>query len=1204
VRSRAKGSTHRHLAGLGRNRRPQGTAASAPLDCAQASRKPWNHLQPLLAIAGLILFLLALPAPALGAIEHVRSFGPDGSEGTDFGLIRSIAIDEKGGFVYVLDEKGGGGVLSKFDLEGKPVDFGGSSAYIEDNQIAVGLGEILDDALDSNRVAVDPGGQVIYVARAHAIQAFQADGEPSNFTAGPGADTSEIPGFTELTSVSVDADGDIYVSDIADTIKVFTAAGEELTSVPITKPLDLDVAPDGAIFVEVSESYNSSFKKLTPSALPVSGATSYTESPFLGISQGTFWGSFAVDPKTGEVSILKSTLQKTWLQKYDNTGTMIESFGEPGTPSEAAALGGGSGGIAVLGEAQEIGPGETIKLYAGDVDVNNSPHSKVAALGSKIVIGPPAIGNESVLDVTADSATLRAWVDPNTAATTYRFEYGTENCTLGACIEVPPGGAAVGEGQDPVQVSQSLTGLEPGTTYHYRVLAENALGPPTVGLDHTFTTQQFGLGFLLSDRRAWEMVSPPDKKSGTLVEPGFGQAQAAADGNGIAYASLGSIEIEPEGNRALEPSTILSKRGGSGWFSRDITPPNERVVQLQANAPPEHWLFTPKLSRSLVLPHVGVGLSAEATERTPYLWEDGEPAVYRPLVTGREGFANVPAGTEFGGDPANPYPPVQPVGANQSLTAVALGAQVPLVKEAPKPSLYLWKEGVLELVSVLPVAEGGGRTKAESIGSGLASVQNAVSADGERVFWTSTSSSSGLYMRDTSADETVRLDVPQPGVPGAGEPDPLFLAANPEGTVVLFKDSERLTDHASPNGEDIYRCEVSLVAATGGCGSLTAITSPAAGGSDSAEVQGLASGVNDEATAAYFVALGVLDTDSNSFGDSALPGQPNLYLWRQGHDVRFIATLSEDDRRDWAGVSGAEIEDMKSAQTSPSGRYLAFMSELSLTGQTSLDAATGEPVQQVFVYDSGTDSIDCVSCNPFGSAPHGELRLETQKSLVDGQRQLSNKWVTAILPEPAGPAGKPFTFHRPRAVLDNGRVFFNALDSLVPADSNGEWDAYQFEPDRMGDCTDASGNASTVWSAGGCVSLLSSGTGEDEAAFIDASETGDDAFFLTSAQLSVTDVDNEVDVYDARVDGVPAVLTPRSECQGEACQAPPAAPNDPTPGTTTFRGPGNTHAGGAKHCPKGKRKVRRKGGVRCVARKHRHGVHRSHRGGHDGRPGR
>ena len=87
------------------------------------------------------------------------------------------------------------------------------------------------------------------------------------------------------------------------------------------------------------------------------------------------------------------------------------------------------------------------------------------------------------------------------------------------------------------------------------------------------------------------------------------------------------------------------------------------------------------------------------------------------------------------------------------------------------------------------------------------------------------------------------------------------------------------------------------------------------------------------------------------------------------------------------------------------------------------------------------------------------------------------------------------------------------------------------------------------------------------------------------------------DVYDARVDGVAAQLPDLAECQGEACRPQVSAPDDPTPASAAFHGAGNvTPEEASKRCPKAKRKVRRKGKVRCVSRnKHKSKANRKRR---------
>jgi hypothetical protein len=559
------------------------------------------------------------------------------------------------------------------------------------------------------------------------------------------------------------------------------------------------------------------------------------------------------------------------------------------------------------------------------------------------------------------------------------------------------------------------------------------------------------------------------------------------------------------------------------------------------------------------------------------LRENTEPPAYTPLVT---------ATNTSGGGVESAQ--VNIVTATSDLTHLVLTSNTPLLPLAGSPtrSLYLWSGGTLAPISVLPSGE---YADTGTLGSGAGSLQHGISEDGSRAFWSLgqyTEFGNGvtaLYLRDTEAEETVRLDVVQGGT-GLGAAHPTFQGASANGTVVFFTDSQQLTADANPDGTDLYRCEIPAGAASAGCSGLTDVT---AGSGESAKVQGLISGMSADGNAVYFVAKGVLDGASNEFGDSAQAGRANLYLWKQGHGVRFIATLSRTDERDWGGENELAFE--MSSAPSPSGRYLSFASQRSLTGEENLDAASDQPVERVFRYDADAARLECISCNPTGAGPLG---FEGEMPLVDRPKSWREVLVGATLPHPSilsgGAALVPYF---PRSVLDNGRVFFDSYDSLVPADSNGEWDVYQFEPLGVGDCEASSGSAAIARSGGGCVSLISSGTGESEAAFLDAGETGDDVFFLTRAQLNELDEDQEVDVYDARVNGVPATRPSHTECLGEACQPVPAAPNDPTPASAAFEGEGNVVA---RHhrCSRGKKRVRRHGHSRCVPRKHRKHGHK------------
>jgi len=820
---------------------------------------------------------------------------------------------------------------------------------------------------------------------------------------------------------------------------------------------------------------------------------------------------------------------------------------------------------------------------------------------------PTAVGIEAewASDLSAHDVTLNARLDPLGTAATWSLEYDTSSYAQGEAahgIHVSGGTLPASFGEIPVAVA--LGGLEASTIYHYRFVAEDKRdGVPytTLGDDRSFTTQPAGIGFALPDDRAWEMVSPPEKHGGRIVAPNGlegGQVQAAADGNGLAYLTYGSLEANPEGSRLIEKSSQLSRRGAGGrWSTRDLTPPHTEVLPLELGEGFEYKLFSTNLGQALLQPRDGTPLSPATTERTPYVRENAEPPAYTPLVTAAE----VPPGTEFGR--LGPKAQAQEIAngnvvvkdASSDMRHVVLGSKVPLAIGAAVDSLYEWSAGSLEPISVKP---GEADAVEATLGSDVGSTVGAISEDGSRVFWTS----GGLYLRDTTRDETLRLDEIQPGGFGTGAIKPTFQGANSQGTIAFFTDTQNLTEDANEEGADLYRCQV-VVEGSGLKCDLTDLTAGVAHFGESAEVLGVLAGMGEDGSRAYFVARGVLDEVPSSKGESAMPGQPNLYTWHEGEGIRFVATLSLEDSTDWGLSRGSKTAAAwsLSAGTSPSGRYLAFMSQLPLSGYDNRDVSSDEPAQEVFRYDATAEALTCVSCNPSGARPHALVPVQfSATDELDPQFLWVGKPVAAVVPDVTTLSNGGASIYRPRYVYDDGRVFFNAGDSLVAADSNGTGDVYEYEPTGTGSCTAASGGAGTAVAPGGCVSLLSSGHAANPAAFIDASEDGSDVFFYTSDRLSVTDVDGEVDVYDARENGEPARLEPTAECLGEACQPPAVPPETQTPASAAFQGPGNVRKAskGTRHCPKGKRKATRKGNARCVKRSpHHRRHHQKHRDG-------
>ena len=111
---------------------------------------------------------------------------------------------------------------------------------------------------------------------------------------------------------------------------------------------------------------------------------------------------------------------------------------------------------------------------------------------------------------------------------------------------------------------------------------------------------------------------------------------------------------------------------------------------------------------------------------------------------------------------------------------------------------------------------------------------------------------------------------------------------------------------------------------------------------------------------------------------------------------------------------------------------------------------------------------------------------------------------------------------QPRWVSENGQVFFDSLNGIVPEDTNATQNVYEYED--------------------GHVYLISSPTSPYPSYFDDASPSGNDVFFTTYARLVGQDADELPDLYDARVDGGIADRTrpPLRRAQGKRVAVPQA----------------------------------------------------------------
>jgi hypothetical protein len=412
---------------------------------------------------------------------------------------------------------------------------------------------------------------------------------------------------------------------------------------------------------------------------------------------------------------------------------------------------------------------------------------------------------------------------------------------------------------------------------------------------------------------------------------------------------------------------------------------------------------------------------------------------------------------------------------------------------------------------------------------------------------------------------------------------------------VFFSDPQRLTasSTATPQKPDLYVCEVKEAVGGALSCSLTDLSVDTNVG-ESANVEGITLGAATDGSSIYFVAKGALAPGAQS-------GKFNLYVAEAAGawHTKFIATLSSEDEPAWGlrldpGAEKLPEPRVQTARVSPSGNWLAFMSDRSLTGYDNTDVnevvGKGEAThrhadEEVFLYDAANNTITCASCNPSGARPRGVFDQDAAGEgiglLVDrigtwtaGSNGGGAKpgpaahWLAGSIPGPTTIS----TFdalYRSKILSDEGRLLFTSADALTPAATGhtrtesleggsvqvGVENVYQWEPSGVGSCA----------LAPGCVSLISNGSSNQESEVLDASLSGNDAFILTNAPLDESrDTDGVYDIYDARVCGaegcVPPVAEHEKECEEtNTCRPGPyEAPASGSPSSSTFSGPGNS----------------------------------------------
>jgi hypothetical protein len=643
----------------------------------------------------------------------------------------------------------------------------------------------------------------------------------------------------------------------------------------------------------------------------------------------------------------------------------------------------------------------------------------------------------------------------------------------------------------------------------------------------------------LPDCRAYEQVTPVSKGDATDMFPSI------REGSEFGTEDVGYVA---ENGERMMLTTEASFSGGDTRHSSYVF-----------SRGPSGWTTT-TLSQN---PQGGVGVVLAAVFDPKDLSEVGVEDTTSPDIPGQpEPLANKHPQVSYVGPPGGPYTTIQVrpeieeggnaqhamFGASEDLSHIILQAfnheLAPGATGQDEASFALYESygGHLRLVNVASngtllnpcgAALGNGED-----GEGKGFSHGAVSSDGSRVIFTSPEpdlsveqrrlsglSYAGCWNKETGENppelyirvngtSTVEISVPNNNAPHDPDgPQPaVYEGASADGSKIFFITKAELTADDTTHAAELYEYDAEAPE-----GERLIRVSRGESGTAEGGVQYVGA-VSGDGSTVYFGASGKLTESAPEGG--------GLYRYDTATGkTTFITPGASYPAVPYNGISpgwthylipNSPAEQNRAEanwNTTDNGQYLLFPSNEPLTGYEN------HGYLELFRYSAADNSVVCVSCAAGAAAPTDNSTIDLSMGDLDAP---------AIGPKPA--------------LSENGSyVFFETTNALVPQTTNRTLHVYEWHD--------------------GKISLISTPDDPGNAYFLGASADGSNVFFGTHAQLAASDTDVAGDVYDARIDGGFAGLTP-SQCTGTGCQGVPAAPPIfATPASVTFEGVGNFPAG-------------------------------------------
>src|SRR5215213_2988209 len=336
-------------------------------------------------------------------------------------------------------------------------------------------------------VGVDPVNQRIYIANGHPDGRVLVLGKPATLPKATIEAATNLTPHTATINGQVDPEGGAHPTGWH---FEYRAQGEKAwLNGPVKngiQELTMNGGPTGGTF-SLAWARDQWSDPETTAPLPYDATPAEVEAALLGLGY--------LEP--GDVSVRGET--GNWVVVFEGRYiTELQPFLPTITVAENSLTGGSSPEISQKTlQNIDVGNGTSYvpaSLRLGTLDPNTTYEVRLAVLraegaGSGVsevetfTTAPlgPELSLIAATHISDTRATLQANIDARHAQTTYRFEYGTDT-SYGSTVPADGDGDA---GATATGVFESLKGLLPDTTYHFKLVAENA-GGTTESDDYTF----------------------------------------------------------------------------------------------------------------------------------------------------------------------------------------------------------------------------------------------------------------------------------------------------------------------------------------------------------------------------------------------------------------------------------------------------------------------------------------------------------------------------------------------------------------------------------------------------------------------------------------------------------------------------------------------------------------------------------------------